>query len=84
MSSIFSLSVRIIAWSTLIIWAMLAILTRSAWLLKMLSVHAGHQRVAQRVLLVEEAGIGARLDVVPGAPFVHDQADPSFADRTCP
>ena len=42
----------------------------------MWKLSAGHQRVAQRVLLVEEAGLGAGLDVVPGAPLVHDQADP--------
>ena len=41
----------------------------------MLKLSAGDQRVAQRVLLVEEAGIGAGFDVVPGAPFVDDQAD---------
>ena len=29
----------------------------------------------KRVLLVEKAGIGARFDVVPRAPFVDDQAD---------
>jgi len=37
--------------------------------------HAGHQRVAQGVLLVEEGGVSARLGRVPGAPLVDDQAD---------
>ena len=32
-------------------------------------------RVAHRALLVEEAGVGARLDVPPGAPLVQHQAD---------
>ena len=33
----------------------------------------GHQRVTHGVLLVEEAGVGARFHVVPGTPFVHNQ-----------
>ena len=33
------------------------------------------KRVAEGVLLVEEAGVGAGLDVEPGAPLVDDQAD---------
>ena len=35
--------------------------------------HGGHQRVPHGVLLVEEAWIGPRLHVEPGAPLVHDQ-----------
>ena len=35
-------------------------------------------RVAHGVLLIEEAGVGAWLDVEPGAPLVHDQADALF------
>ena len=35
----------------------------------------GDQGVAEGVLLVEEAGVGAGLDVEPGAPLVDDQAD---------
>jgi hypothetical protein len=38
-------------------------------------VQAGDQGVAERVLLVEEAGVGAGLDVEPGAPLVDHQAD---------
>ena len=34
-----------------------------------------HQGIAHAVLLVEEAGIGARLDGIPGAPFIDDQLD---------
>ncbi len=37
-------------------------------------VQPGHEGVAQRVLLVEEAGVGARLDIPPGAPLVQHQA----------
>jgi hypothetical protein len=33
------------------------------------------QRVAQRVLLVEEAGVATRLGVVPGAPLVDEESD---------
>ena len=41
-------------------------------------VQRGHHRVAHRVLLVQEAGVGARLDVPPGAPLVQDQPDPAL------
>ena len=34
-----------------------------------------HQRIAHRVLLIEEARICARLHIVPGAPLVHSQTD---------
>ena len=34
-----------------------------------------HFRIAQRVLLIEKAGMAARLLVVPGAPFIHIQSD---------
>jgi len=34
-----------------------------------------HYCVAQRVLLVQEAGVGALLHVIPGAPLVHQEAD---------
>ena len=49
-------------------------------------MHGGHQRVAQRVLLVQETGVGARLHVPPGAPLVHDETDlalrvPAVHDR---
>nr|GEU28270.1 hypothetical protein [Tanacetum cinerariifolium] len=37
-------------------------------------VERRHHRVAQRVLLVQEACIGALLHVVPGAPFVDQEA----------
>src|SRR5690625_3842260 len=35
----------------------------------------GHQGVTHGVLLVQEAGVGAGLDVPPGAPLVDDQSD---------
>ena len=34
-----------------------------------------HQGVPHRVLLVEEPGVGSRLDIVPGAPLVDAQTD---------
>ena len=40
--------------------------------------HSRDHRIAHGVLLVEEAGVGAWLDVEPGAPLVHDQADAFF------
>ena len=42
----------------------------------MFNPRAAHQRIAEGVLLVEKTGVGARLGVIPRAPFVHDQADP--------
>ncbi|MNC13620.1 hypothetical protein D3C75_613720 [compost metagenome] len=36
---------------------------------------AGNQGIADRVLLIEEARIGSRLDIIPGSPFIDDQAD---------
>jgi hypothetical protein len=47
-------------------------------------VERGDERVAQRVLLVQEAGLGALLDVVPRAPLVDDQADRLVAARPTP
>jgi len=41
-------------------------------------VDSRHEGVAQRVLLVQESGVCPGFDVVPGAPFVHDQADALF------
>ena len=38
-------------------------------------IQGSDQRVAQTVLLVEEARIRARLNMMPGAPFVDDQGD---------
>ena len=42
---------------------------------KDVEVKRGQERVAQRVLLVEETGVGAGLDVGPDAPLVDDEAD---------
>ena len=71
-------SVKIIACKTLTVWAMLAIFTRSALVVEDVEVNPGDQGVPERVLLVEEAGVGAGFDVVPSAPFVDDQSDPPF------
>ena len=35
--------------------------------------HGGDERIAQRVLLVQEARIGTRLHIVPQAPLAHDE-----------
>ena len=40
--------------------------------------HSRDHRIAHGVLLVEEAGVSAGLDVIPGTPLVHDQADALF------
>ena len=37
--------------------------------------NAGDERVTQRALLVKKSRVCARLDVIPRAPFIHDQAD---------
>ena len=41
----------------------------------MLSDQRRHFRIAQAVLLIQEAGMAAGLLVVPGAPFVHIKPD---------
>lgn len=40
-----------------------------------MEVEGGDEGIAEGVLLVEEAGIGAGFDVVPGSPFIDDHAD---------
>jgi hypothetical protein len=47
-------------------------------------VQGGDERVAQRVLLIEEGGPGAGLRVVPRTPLVDHQADLLAAARTRP
>ncbi len=69
-SSILLPSVRIIACSTLIIWAMFAIFIRSGMAVKDVEAKRRHLRIAQRVLLIKEAVVAAGLLYVPAAPLI--------------
>ena len=50
-----------------------------AVLVENIQVNGGHQRVAERVLLVEKARVRTGFYLIPGTPFVHNQ--PNFALR---
>ena len=63
----------IMACSTLIICAMLAMRTRSACRAKMFRFSAARIGVTQAVLLDQEARIAAGQRRIPAAPFVHHQ-----------
>ena len=49
-----------------------------AVLVEDVEVDACDQGIADSVLLIQEPGIRAGLDIVPCAPFVYHQADPAF------
>ena len=56
---------------------MFAMRTREAPPVEDVQVEGGGDRVADRVLLIQESGRGAGFDVVPRAPLVDDQPHPS-------
>ncbi len=47
-------------------------------LVEQVQIDACHQCVPHGILLIQEAGIGAGLHIIPGAPLIHDHADLLF------
>ena len=46
-------------------------------LIEYVEVDAGDERISDRILLIEEAGVGSFFNVIPSTPFVDHETDPA-------